>query len=144
MSLVYQLAASLPVALRLTPPSSWPPINGSFRENFYSIRKVWGKLWHQFLRRHTTSAGQAVTKICGFEKGTFMSRYTQLWVGFCVTALMHHPPAVRWSDGGFWQAMAFLSQPAAIMIEDFMLWCGKKWGLSSTGKSYATVYPGYD
>lgn len=63
-----------------------------------------------------------------------MSRYTQLWVGFMVTALMHHPPAVRWADRGFWQAMAFLSQPAAIMVEDFVVLGGKRMGLRDSGE----------
>jgi hypothetical protein len=133
MSLIYQLASFISVIFHLTPPSAWPPINGSFRHNFFSVRKTWGRLWHQFIRRYTSSAGRAMTRLCGFKKGDWKSRYMQLWVGFVVSALMHAPPALMWSDRGFWQAVAFLSQPAAIMGEDFVVWAGKKVGLRDNG-----------
>ncbi|KUJ18906.1 uncharacterized protein LY89DRAFT_732445 [Mollisia scopiformis] len=133
MSFIYHIAAFIAVLLSLTPLSSWPPINGSFRQNFFSVRQTWGRLWHQFIRRYCTSAGRAVTRICHFKKGGFASRYTQLWIGFVVSALMHAPPAVMWSDRGFWQAMAFLSQPAAIMVEDLVIHCGKVVGLRDNG-----------
>jgi hypothetical protein len=129
LSLIYHVAAFFSALLSLTPPTSWPPINGSFRENFFSVRKTWGRLWHQFVRRYCTSAGLAVTRLFLFQKGSFASRYTQLWVGFMVGAFIHFPPAVRWVDGGFWQAVAFLCQPIAIMLEDFVILGGKRIGL---------------
>jgi len=51
-----------------------------------------------------------------------------------VSALMHAPPALMWKDGGLWQAVAFLSQPIAIMVEDFVIFLGKKAGLRENGE----------
>ncbi len=51
-----------------------------------------------------------------------------------MTVLMHFPPGVRWADGGFWQAIAFLSQPAAIMFEDFVIYCAKRIGIKDNSE----------
>lgn len=137
MSMVYYNAAFLCVLFHLGAPQDWPPINGSFRENFFSIRKCWGRLWHQFVRRYCTSFGLGLVKIGGFKKGSFASKYTQLWAAFMVSAIMHAPPALHWADHGFWQAVLFLSQPAAIMVEDFVILCGKRMGLRDNGEFIA-------
>ena len=48
----YYFCSAVAVALGLTPPSAWPPMNGSYSEA-YTVRKFWGKAncvgshWHQ-------------------------------------------------------------------------------------------------
>jgi hypothetical protein len=131
-------AAAIPcVLLGYGTPSSWPPISGSFRREAYTVRKMWGTCWHQLMRRPCSEAGRIVTKICGFEKGSFSSRYSQIWVAFAVSAVSHHMGAKLgcFEDGGFWQAVYFLVQPVGIMGEDFVIWVGKKMGFGETGKS---------
>jgi hypothetical protein len=50
---------------------------------------------------------------------------------------MHAPPALHWADHWFWQAVLFFSQPAAIMVEDFVIFCGKIMGLRDNGELIA-------
>jgi hypothetical protein len=138
----YYLLASLAVSLHISKPQDWPPITGSFLHDAWSIRNMWGKCWHQCARRHCGEAGILVKKACGFRNGGFRSRYSQIWVGFAVSAYGHHVGAIigGFEDRGFWQAVFFMVQPAGIMVEDFAKWMGKALGVRDSGK-FAALLP---
>lgn len=46
----YSVFSSLAVTCGLFTPQDWPPITGKLRD-VYSVRDLWGKFWHQMLRR---------------------------------------------------------------------------------------------
>jgi hypothetical protein len=46
----YSLFAVLTVAIGLFGAKDWPPLTGDL-EAFTTIREIWGKFWHQLLRR---------------------------------------------------------------------------------------------
>jgi len=87
--IVYYLVAAIAVASGMSIPQQFPPVFGSFRQA-YSVRKCWGYCWHQFLRRLFETSSSVVTSVLGIKKGTFLSRYTQLYIAFFVSACIHH------------------------------------------------------
>lgn len=70
------------------------------------------------------------------RKGSFGSRYLQVWVGFAVSALLHQAGAMVgcFAEGGKWQGIYFMVQPVGIMIEDAAIHIGKSAGIQDSGK----------
>ena len=137
IELAYYSAAIIGVVIGFGTPSDWPPVSGSFRNDGYTIRKMWGTCWHQMTRRPCSEAGRVVKEICGFKKGTFLSKYSQIWVAFFVSLIAHHAGAIVacFEDGGLWQAVYFMIQPVGIMLEDLVIFTGAKMGISQNGES---------
>ncbi|KAH8592489.1 membrane bound O-acyl transferase family-domain-containing protein [Bisporella sp. PMI_857] len=131
----YSVGAVLTVTLGICKPKDWPPISGSFRRDGWSVRRMWGECWHQMVRRPCSEAGRLTVKLFGFRKGSFMSRYSQVWVAFLASAVMHHSGAMvaAYEDGGFWQAAYFMVQPVAYMMEDFVMFLGRRAGIEASG-----------
>lgn len=138
LEFAYCLASIIAVVLNISIPNEWPPISGYFRREGYTVRNMWGKCWHQIMRRPCSEAGRIVNQICGFRKGSFASRYSQIWVAFAVSAAMHHAGARMgcFKDGGLLQAAYFMIQPVAFMAEDFAMWAGKRMGMKDSGMFY--------
>jgi hypothetical protein len=132
----YSMGALLTVAPGIYAPSDWSPISGNFKRDAWSIRKLWGSCWHQMLRRQGTEAGRIVKEMFGFKKGTFMSRYSQLWMAFILSTAVHQASAMTgaYEDGGWNQAIYFMVQPVGIMFEDGVIGLGKMMGLKESGK----------
>lgn len=89
------------------------------------------------MRRPCSEAGRVVVKeIFRFEKGRFMSRYGQVWVGFAVSAVAHHAGAWvgGFADGGCWQVVYFMVQPGGIMFEDGVMGLGRRMGVRESGE----------
>jgi Membrane bound O-acyl transferase family len=66
--------------------------------------------------------------VCGFKPGTMASSYTQLFVAFLVSGLMHtggdYMVFHRFTS---FSSQFFLLQAIAISFEDFVLWSTKHW-----------------
>ncbi|CZR61800.1 uncharacterized protein PAC_11697 [Phialocephala subalpina] len=129
--LSYFALAIASVAIGLSQPYQWPPITGSFRRDAYTVRRMWGRCWHQCMRRSCSEAGRIVKNTLGLPDGSFRSKYSQIWIGFLVSALSHHAGATVgcFEDGGYWQFVYFMIQPAGIMLEDLAIHVGKIYGL---------------
>lgn len=87
------------------------------------------------MRRPCAEAGRITKKVCGIRKGTFASSYSQIWIGFTVSATIHHVGAVvgMFEDAGHWQLIFYLVQPIGIMFEDGVIAAGKRLGLQDSG-----------
>ncbi|THH16561.1 hypothetical protein EW146_g4108 [Bondarzewia mesenterica] len=88
LALQFSIPAVIVVALGIHKPADWPDAFGSWKD-CYTVRNFWGKTWHQTLRRFTTPIGRFFVRLFGFKKGTTGSSYTQLYVAFIVSGLMH-------------------------------------------------------
>lgn len=99
---------------------------------------MWGSCWHQMMRRPCGEGGRIVRDLFRFKKGGFLSRYSQVWVAFLVSAMSHHVGAVvgLFEDGGFWQAVYFMVQPVGFMVEDLVMFVGRKAGIEESGTCY--------
>ncbi|TFY59551.1 hypothetical protein EVG20_g7751 [Dentipellis fragilis] len=140
LNLQYTVPALCTVALRTSNPEDWPDMFGKWSD-CYTIRKFWGKSWHQMLRRHGTSMGRWVCNKLGFQRGTTGSSYTQLYVAFFLSGVMHMGgdymvnPALIGSSFPF-----FIYQAIAITAEDTVIALGKRMGMR---ESRATRVLGY-
>jgi len=86
------------------------------------------------MRRPCSEAGRLFVSSLGLKKGGFLSRYSQIWIGFLLSAAAHHMAALVgcFEDGGYYQALYFLIQPVGIMLEDFVVYLGKEMGWKET------------
>ena len=87
------------------------------------------------------TANSTLTSLLRVKKGTFVSRYLQLYNAFFVSAIIHHIGAlnVPYSPLVWCQFAFFMMQPVAITIEDFAVYLGKKAGLKETCK-YSFIF----
>jgi len=81
-----------------------------------------------------------ITRSFPIQKGTFLSRYTQLSLAFIFSGLIHHIGALNLPtssrEGNYRQLAFFLMQPGAIMFEDLAIHLGRKAGIKSSCKSW--------
>lgn len=68
------------------------------------------KVWHQCLRRRCSEAGRLIKAAFRLKDGRLLSRYSQLWIEFIVSALSHLAGAIVgcFEDGGYWQFVYFM------------------------------------
>lgn len=55
MSMMYTITSLVGVSLGINSPQAWPPYFGSLKEA-YTVRNVWGRVWHQMLRKVRATA----------------------------------------------------------------------------------------
>jgi hypothetical protein len=111
-------ASILTTLLGLYEPWQWPPLFGRWKDG-YSVRRMWGVVWHQNFRQMLSIHGLFIARdVLGLRKGSFASKYVQLAVAFALSAVIHEFGSVMASghDCGEWRF--FLSQVVAIFIED--------------------------
>ncbi|OJD31222.1 tri7-like toxin biosynthesis protein [Diplodia corticola] len=115
-------ALALPlVATGLSSPHDRPPLFGALADA-YSLRRCWGAVWHQCLRRGLTAHADFVAdRVLRIPRGcTLLSRYARLFAAFGLSGLVHHvcvramgvPPA---ESGAL---VFFLLQALGIVVED--------------------------
>ncbi|OAX38573.1 hypothetical protein K503DRAFT_691336, partial [Rhizopogon vinicolor AM-OR11-026] len=133
---VYFVVAAGSVAIGLFEPRMWPDLFGVWVDA-YTIRRFWGRTWHQMLRRILTPLGKATSSAFGFKRGTLESSYTQLYVAFFLSGLMHtggdivlssHTSTVSRS---FFSMPFFLLQAFAITLEDMFIWIAGRLNVKS-------------
>ncbi|KIM38973.1 hypothetical protein M413DRAFT_447332 [Hebeloma cylindrosporum] len=87
MSGVYAAVSIVTVAIGLYEPRDWPHLFGSLCDA-YTLRKCWGRVWHQTLRRMLTSNSNFIAAVLHPPKGTFTT-YFKLFTSFLISGLMH-------------------------------------------------------
>jgi len=134
---------------------SWAPNFGSFREA-YSIRRFWGITWHQQLRRITSSPGSFMLahSPTWFRRSKALpirlaKRYSLLFLAFLVSGMIHIVGTVKVAQAAGLQLSAggelvyFLSQGAAIVVEDFVCYLLKVEDRADTPPGTVRRYVGY-
>ncbi|KZT63295.1 hypothetical protein DAEQUDRAFT_641339, partial [Daedalea quercina L-15889] len=117
----YALLAALFVALGISLPRDWPEVYGRWSDS-YTIRRFWGRTYHQLLRRLTAGIGKACCRAFGLRPGTWQSRYTQLYAGFAVSGLLHCGGDLMVNPSFFGSSFPFFfSQALAITFEDIVI-----------------------
>lgn len=121
------------VLLRLSKAEDWPPIFGQLKDAT-SVRKFWGQYWHQTIRKSLTAYSTAFVKICNISRGTTLSAYTQIWLAFAISGVMHansmrvlpRPISISTAECTIGMVQFFLWQAMAITIEDFVMLIWKR------------------
>lgn len=128
----YDIASVLAVGTRLSEPKAWPMVVGRWRDA-YTVRRFWGRVWHQSMRRFVSAIGKYSARTLGCAPGSWLSSHVQLLVGFVVSGVAHLPGDAmvhpRWAGASFW---FFPAQAAAITFEDAVIAQGAARGLRDT------------
>ncbi|KAF9465459.1 membrane bound O-acyl transferase family-domain-containing protein [Collybia nuda] len=133
MSMSYTSLGALSVGLKISDPEDWPPLFGALSDA-YTIRRFWGRTWHQFLRRMVSSHGKYLAhRIFHLAKGSVASSYVQLYTAFFISGVIHHTGDYMISC--LWQGRSlhfFLMQAVAITAEDGAIRFGKTMGIQGS------------
>ncbi|KAF8315200.1 hypothetical protein DL93DRAFT_2227575 [Clavulina sp. PMI_390] len=132
------LLACLAVGLRVSEPEDWPDMFGAVTDA-YTLRRAWGRSWHQVLRKPFEFAGNSVARLFGAKPHTFASKYLKLYSAFALSTLVH-----MWGDvalrrntplshmdssnvptksslEGLFSPQFFFSHAVGIMLEDHII-----------------------
>lgn len=118
------------IAFGLEEPAEFRPLCGRWRDA-YTLRRFWGRTWHQVLRRTLTSHGRFVAlEVLKLKPGSKASTYTQLYVAFSLSGVIHFwadvIPLGRWNAGTM---KFFVLQAIGIHCEDILIAWATKVGL---------------
>nr|P0DO28.1 RecName: Full=Acetyltransferase eriL; AltName: Full=Erinacine biosynthesis cluster protein L [Hericium erinaceus]BBN60753.1 putative acetyltransferase [Hericium erinaceus] len=89
MSFGYSAASVVLVALGVSDSDQWPAIYGDW-SNAYTIRRFWGRVWHQVFRRIVSTHGDFVTyRFLALPKGTFFADNVHRYTAFFISGVIH-------------------------------------------------------
>ncbi|KAH9922491.1 membrane bound O-acyl transferase family-domain-containing protein [Fomitopsis serialis] len=126
IAMQHALLAAAMVAFDLSLPRDWPDIYGRWSDA-YTVRRLWGRSYHQSLRRLTASTGKMVCRMLDLRPGSWASSYTQLYIGFAVSGLIHCGGDFTVSRKLFGSSfLFFFSQAIAITVEDVVIGAARR------------------
>ncbi|KAF8993357.1 membrane bound O-acyl transferase family-domain-containing protein [Cyathus striatus] len=103
-NLVYTIMAVVVVAVRLTDASEWPALYGKISDG-YTVRRFWGRVWHQSLRRVFTVHGEFVAfRLLGLRKDSFLGNTVNHYVVFALSGLLHAITEYGLFRGKYWSS----------------------------------------
>jgi hypothetical protein len=134
MEFVNALYGVVSVTAGLANPRDCPPMFGSLGD-LYSVRSAWSRAWHQQCRRICSAPGIWLTRdVLFLRKGSFASKYVQLFTGFSISGFIHGAASMLVSrsfiDDG--TLKCFLGQAALIVLEDHVIDLEKSLGLKDS------------
>ncbi|KAF8993323.1 membrane bound O-acyl transferase family-domain-containing protein [Cyathus striatus] len=143
MGMPHTLGSAITVAAGILDPEEWPVYFGPWLQTT-SIRTFWGKTWHQSFRRSIQPQAKYLTQRILHLSPGLLSRYIQLFTCFFLSGLYH--AAADWAMSHDPHSIAnvfkyFVLQAVAVTVEDFILYLGKKIGVTSVPRvvSYTWV-----
>ncbi|KAF9226390.1 hypothetical protein BS17DRAFT_777171 [Gyrodon lividus] len=118
---LYFIAAAITVAAGLYEPRSWPDVFGRWRDA-YTVRRFWGRTWHQLLRRFLGGIGNATTRAIGVSPRSRCSLLLQVLIAFFISGLVHVAGDVMLDMSRAGASFRFfLLQPIAIIAEESVI-----------------------
>ncbi|KAF8332346.1 membrane bound O-acyl transferase family-domain-containing protein [Cantharellus anzutake] len=125
--LQWSVLSVLCVGSGLSKPKDWPTFFGPLK-GCWTVRRFWGKTWHQLFRFTCVSHGRYVSRKLGFALVSSADIWTTLVVAFIVSAAIH-------SLGGDYMAASratisykfYLSQPIAVALETLVSNATSSW-----------------
>ncbi|KAF5326880.1 hypothetical protein D9619_003995 [Psilocybe cf. subviscida] len=132
LSIIYSSASVVTVALGLYQPGDWPHIFGYFGRDGYTVRNIWGRVWHQMLRKPVTGHANALADFLGLRKSTFTT-YFKLYVAFFVSGLIHYAGDYMLHQDWAGQSVSFfVLQAVGITLEDALIATAKRAGFTAS------------
>ncbi|EAW11042.1 wax synthase family protein [Aspergillus clavatus NRRL 1] len=133
INMQYLTVSILAVVTGISQPVDWPPLFGKLKYAT-TVRDFWGTFWHQMLRSSLSKITGAVVDFLGIRRGTNASSYTQLWLAFTISGVMHaasqllmpRPVNIEPKDIAIGIFLFFPWQAAMITLEDFVIWLWKR------------------
>ncbi|KAG1815115.1 membrane bound O-acyl transferase family-domain-containing protein [Suillus subaureus] len=134
----YFAMAAGSVALGLHEPRMWLDLFGSWRDA-YTVRRAWGRTWHQTLKWFLAPLGKATSSVLGFKRGTSRSLYAQVYVAFLLSGLVHTGGDIVLSGSTTTAASRplfsmpfFFSQAVVITFEDGLIRIARRLGVKDS------------
>ncbi|ORY07911.1 membrane bound O-acyl transferase family-domain-containing protein [Clohesyomyces aquaticus] len=130
LELFNSLYAVASVVFGFANPRDCPTLFGDLQE-MYTVRKAWSITWHQMMRRICSNPGIVLARdVLQLRKGSFASKYMQLFVTFFLSAVIHGGASMlanqNFEDYGAFKY--FMLQAVVIMIEDHVIDFGQYLG----------------
>ncbi|PFH46340.1 hypothetical protein AMATHDRAFT_155534 [Amanita thiersii Skay4041] len=126
----YRALAAVMVGSGLSPPTKWPDMLGAWREA-WSVRRFWGRTWHQMLRRCLTSHAESLTEALRIRVHTLSSRYIQLFTCFFLSGVIHYQGDCALLQDSCHPLSFFMLQAVVIMFEDAILYLAERLGIGA-------------
>ncbi|KAF8971274.1 membrane bound O-acyl transferase family-domain-containing protein [Flammula alnicola] len=121
------------VGTGISEPRDWPPLVGSVADA-YTLRRFWGRTWHQMFRGIFTSHADFLAKAIGLPLKSKFTTYFKLFAVFFMSGLIH--PVGDYVIMHNWvmphALQCFLLQAVAITLEDGILALARRAGLPSS------------
>ncbi|XHG05041.1 hypothetical protein AWENTII_008291 [Aspergillus wentii] len=122
--------------LRLDTPSEWPPIFG-LPSNAWSMRRFWGRFWHQIVvRPYKNHAKWLSRRIIGLRSGSGVDKVVVIFLIFLFSGVAHAGVAWQlgdhcgWGGDVWWFCMNFVAGAVEVvilkMVNIVMQRCGQK------------------
>ncbi|PSN63634.1 hypothetical protein BS50DRAFT_557722 [Corynespora cassiicola Philippines] len=145
VSLEFAMAmyGAVSVALGFANPRDCPSAFGDLKEA-YTVRNCWSVVWHQQMRRICSTPSIWLARdVLQLRKGSFASKYLQLFMGFFISGLCHAGASMlcykSWKEDDA-SIACFMSQALVILVEDHIIKFAGSMGLK---KSRFWRYFGY-
>ncbi|KAG5735390.1 hypothetical protein E4T56_gene11107 [Termitomyces sp. T112] len=111
-------------------PEQWPDMFGSWSDA-YTVRRTWGRVWHQSLSRYCSTLGKVAALSSGGCPGSFFSSQIQVWVAFTISGIIHSFGDLMIGPQFTGRSIPFfLMNAAAITFEDSIFAVTRKMGLA--------------
>ncbi|KAG1841806.1 membrane bound O-acyl transferase family-domain-containing protein [Suillus subalutaceus] len=138
LNAIYFAMAAGSVALGLYEPRMWPDLFGSWRDA-YTVRRAWGRTWHQTLKWFLAPLGKATSSVLGFNRGTSGALYAQVYVAFLLSGLVHTGGDIVLSGSStsavsrpLFSMPFFFSQAVVITLEDVLIRIARRLGVKDS------------
>ncbi|KAF8643569.1 hypothetical protein AX16_008957 [Volvariella volvacea WC 439] len=130
LSFGHTLVGVIVVGLGLVEPRFWPDLWGSIVDA-YTIRRFWSRYWHQLMYRFMKTFSRTFSKALDIPLQSQISCFILLVTSFTISGLIHALGGDFMVDPQHVGASFpfFMSQIAGIVLEDVMIWTGKKAGI---------------
>ncbi|KIM45547.1 hypothetical protein M413DRAFT_442221 [Hebeloma cylindrosporum] len=129
MSTTYSVMSILSVGLNLSKPHDWPPPFASPLEA-YTLRRYWGRMWHQFYRRFLTTHANYAAHLLRLPRRSKITTYFKLFFSFFISGFIHLLGDYMDTHTLFGGAITyFMLHACVITLEDMVIAVGKRMGL---------------
>ncbi|KAI0642388.1 membrane bound O-acyl transferase family-domain-containing protein [Trametes meyenii] len=140
LKITYAVVSIAAVATRVGEPANWPEPFGDWTDA-YTVRRLWGRCWHQNLRRHFSHWGKFAVRALRIPRGTFLSSQIQIYTAFALSSLLHALGDLMLGPEHFGRSVPFfVANALAITFEDVVIALARRVGIREGG---ATRLLGY-
>jgi len=113
-------------------PRDWPDLFGPLR-GCWTVRRFWGKTWHQALRPLFVAYGQYTSRKIGFTSMSFAETWTMFVIAFVLSAAIHCGGDYMLTSTITISHKFYLSQPIGIALETLV------WNASASWQPHTTL-----
>ncbi|GJE95597.1 membrane bound O-acyl transferase family-domain-containing protein [Phanerochaete sordida] len=129
-NIVYDALSLAAVASGCSEPNAWPVSFGRWTDA-YTVRRFWGRVWHQMLRHSVSGLGKACARALRCAPGSWASSHVQLFAAFALSGAAHAlGDCVLGIPGA--SIRFFVAQALAITLEDAVVAGGTRLGVVDT------------